>query len=131
MLAIVHALPNQESADTRPLSDIVKHLQTYGGTVGIVGSGMWFDAENYDHLDQYEAAFHEIAKEISNLTGEVAGPQLGYDEETFEPVADLNDADLYGDVYYRWPGSNLLLLYAQEDKELNIDIALFRLSQPT
>ncbi len=127
MLQIVLDLPNKDFVDKPPLSEIIKEVED-GNPMsgGIVSSGLWYDAPSYDHLDQYEAAFHAVAKEVSKLVGEDTSLQLGFDEETFEPTALLKPAEIYCDFFYHWPRAKLLLLHMHEDKELNIDIGLNR-----
>ena len=91
-------------------------------------SALWFDYESDDnaHFDAYESAFDAVAAAISEEPGEQGKRLLGFEPETGEPVSALIAHDVFCDFFYAWPGHQLLLTYAHEDKELPIHMMLLR-----
>lgn len=119
---ILKQLPNVETK----ASDDIKTLAAKAAREPqiIVGSGLWFDAEDYDHLEAYDRAYAQLRTLLSEAFGQPAAQGLGFDPDSGEPIPALEVADIYCDQYAFWPAQGFALTIAQEDKELPIEIML-------
>lgn len=129
MMDFLAELPNTEFVFRGTVDDLLLQAEAAQSGVSVVSSDLWFDYDSPDnsHFDAYDAAFRKIGTAISDAIGEAATQQLGYDTETFEPIPFLGEHDIFADAFFHWPSRRLVLVSAQEDSELPVEIGLLRL----